>query len=89
MDYYNCAKCNEIFSGSSSVCECCTGCENIFCCKTCAELIEKDGEDTSCCICRDEHITDYMLLIYFLNKYNLSRKEAMDLCFEELKKERI
>jgi len=86
IDYYTCAKCSDNFPDCSNHAYC-EKCENFFCSNDCARLKpidEEESEDnTNCCLCRKEHVTDYDLLYFLLKHCNLTKEDAINLYKDE------
>lgn len=94
VDYYQCNFCDTGFRDDSDYCVYCN-CGAHYCCKNCAkpkyELIE-DGDDSyeqciSCVVCRNQHCTDYALLMFLLEHFSLSKEKAIEMYFEKNKPE--
>lgn len=89
VDYYECNKCGCGFRDDSDYCIYCS-CGSHFCDESCADPVyneteRKQGyylEPESCCVCRNEHCTDYGLLQFLLGHFNISRGDAEKLYFE-------
>lgn len=97
VDYYECNKCGFGFRDDSEYCVYCD-CGAHFCSKDCAnptyetriEKLKEFGSERdyeyeaciSCCVCNNEHCTDYALLQFLLGHFNISIDEAKELYFK-------
>lgn len=85
VDYYNCAKCGQIFPDCDTF-EYCEHCGNLFCSEECADLneapdAEEDETHPQCCICRCtfDDLSNDLAMPLLLEVYGMSRETAMKL----------
>ena len=76
VDFYSCAYCDKIFANCSYYFKC--ECGKKFCSNECAKLIneseDEDIDEFTCRICRNECISDFDLLNFYLDRENKSRE---------------
>lgn len=81
IDFYTCSYCDETFPDCGRYFRC--DCGRMFCSDECGKrdipATYNDDCQNTCCICRDEYILDEILLNFLLEKFSLTKEEAIRL----------
>ena len=77
VDFYACQICDETFPdcGNYFGCEC----GAMFCSTKCGKPDTEDENNPTCCLCRKDEATDYVLLKFLLKHVKMTRNQVLEM----------